>query len=531
MSRSRRHTRRQFLNDAVRLGTSLAALAALGPHNAQPALARSGSPERVQVLVADLSESTVADFARGQARGVAIVTTGGQVGLRATAGGTFTSGSLTLPFPATHVGLHWVIRSTAADAVAVEVRTSADGQTWSGWQLLTIEAVTDLAAGQEVFAALAGVPRAHFAQYRTTFQSGEPTTLASMTVTAINSVDGPREAVATAAVTSASFTTPDGKAFTVIPREGWGCDEGLRFRGRGELWPEMYVPAKKVVLHHTATANDYVDGAAEVRAIYTYHARTLRWGDIGYNSLIDKFGNIYEGRHGRGEDPATREVLSAAVVAGHVYGHNYGSTGVAAIGNFDQAQPTPAMTTAIDDVVTFECGRHFINPARSSDFLKSDGTWHTGLHNCSGHYESYNTACPGTVLKAYLDTLRANVATRLNWSTATMLSGPDQMTALTAPATLSFQWSSDVTSFCLEGWYKPADSENITYLTGYADAGYGDPLAKIQVWSNTNGALSGVFPNLAAGHYTMHVRAANGAYEANLTYLVKSATSTKPGRK
>jgi hypothetical protein len=50
----------------------------------------------------------------------------------------------------------------------------------------------------------------------------------------------------------------------------------------------MYVPAKKVVLHHTATSNAYVDGAAEVRAIYAYHAKTLRWGDIGYHSLIDK---------------------------------------------------------------------------------------------------------------------------------------------------------------------------------------------------------------------------------------------------
>ena len=78
----------------------------------------------------------------------------------------------------------------------------------------------------------------------------------------------------------------------------------------------MYVPAKKVVIHHTATSNTYTDGAAEVRAIYTYHTRTLGWGDIGYNALVDKYGNIYEGRHGRGEG-AGREILSADVVAGH----------------------------------------------------------------------------------------------------------------------------------------------------------------------------------------------------------------------
>ncbi len=483
--------------------------------------------------MADLSEATTADFARGQARDVAMVTMGGQAGLRATAGGAFTSGRVSLPFPATHVGLHWIIDSASADAVAVEVRTSADGQAWSVWQPLRIEAVADLAAGREVFAALAGVSRARFAQYRTTFQSSEPTTLTAMTVTAINAVDGPQGTVTTAAVTAASFTTPDGTSFAVITREGWGCDESFRFRRKSEVWPEMYVPAKKVVLHHTATSNDYVDGAAEVRAIYAYHARTLRWGDIGYHSLIDKYGNIYEGRHGRGEDPATREILSADVVAGHVYGHNYGSTGVAALGNFDQVSPTAAMTAAIEDVVAFECGRHAIDPAGSSDFLKSDGTWHTGLQSCSGHSDSYNTECPGTALKAYLPDLRTKVRTRLNWSTAPTLSGPGQQTVLTAPAALAFTWSPGaVTSFCLEGWYKPSDSENITYLRGYVDAGYGDPLAKKQVWTPTSNSSGISFADLPAGHYTMHVRGPdNGAYEANLTYLVNSATSPKPGRK
>jgi hypothetical protein len=96
----------------------------------------------------------------------------------------------------------------------------------------------------------------------------------------------------------------------------------------------MYVPVKKLILHHTAsdklaTALDQdseVD--AEVRAIYTYHARTLGWGDIGYNSLIGLNGKSYEGRHGRGSD-GTREVFSHDVVAGHAFEHNYGTCGVA----------------------------------------------------------------------------------------------------------------------------------------------------------------------------------------------------------
>ena len=84
------------------------------------------------------------------------------------------------------------------------------------------------------------------------------------------------------------------------------------------------------MVHHTATGNSYseLDAAAEVRAIYTYHAVSLGWGDIGYSSLIDAFGNIYEGRRGRG-DGGTREVLSADVVAGPAVRQHHGRTGVA----------------------------------------------------------------------------------------------------------------------------------------------------------------------------------------------------------
>jgi len=524
---AREGTRREFLGDAVRLAVGAAALATLGPQAALSAFAQGGPPERVKVLLDDLVESTAADFARGQARGVKIAVEAGHAALRGSQGGKFTSGVVSLPFPSTHLGLHWVVRDAPPEALAVEVRAGDDGITWSNWQRLTIEAVASLPSGQEVFAALIDGRRGRFAQYRVMFQTGQIATVDRVTVTAINSVDGPREPLA-ATVPSAVSVSAAGNTIDVISREGWGCDENLRFRVKTEIWPEMYVPAKKVVLHHTATSNGYIDGAAEVRAIYAYHARTLGWGDIGYNSLIDNSGLVYEGRHGRGEG-SLREILSAGVVAGHVTSHNYGSTGIAAIGNFDQATPTDSMLSSINNAVTFECGRHFIDPVKASDFLRSDNAWHSALNNVSGHDESYSTECPGAVLKSYLPTIRDTVVSRLGVGSSQELLNSTSQTEQAAPGSLSFSCISSC-SYCLEGWYKPPTSENISYLSGCGSGGYNDPLARAQVWAGP--ATSARFAGLAAGHYTMHVRAPSGRYEANLTFLVKkSSSSGKPPKK
>ena len=92
-----------------------------------------------------------------------------------------------------------------------------------------------------------------------------------------------------------------------------------RFDASGaESWPRMYVPVKKLVVHHTATTNDYTDAAAEVRAIYVYHAKELDWGDIGYHALIGRDGMVYEGRRGRG--PGAHLNLAAKSLAPPVAG-------------------------------------------------------------------------------------------------------------------------------------------------------------------------------------------------------------------
>lgn len=90
----------------------------------------------------------------------------------------------------------------------------------------------------------------------------------------------------------------------IITRPQWGADESMRC---GE--PRYDRAVRAGVVHHTAGSNDYApeDSAGMVRSIYEYHTRTLGWCDLGYNALIDKYGQVFEGRAGgwtgRSRDP------------------------------------------------------------------------------------------------------------------------------------------------------------------------------------------------------------------------------------
>jgi hypothetical protein len=107
----------------------------------------------------DIADATAADFARGKQRGVEIAAVNGRAVLRSAAGGGFTSGAVQLPFAATHLGLHWNVHSRAANAVAVALRTSGDGQMWSEWQPLNIEAVANSPGDKSPFQSMDMAPR------------------------------------------------------------------------------------------------------------------------------------------------------------------------------------------------------------------------------------------------------------------------------------------------------------------------------------------------------------------------------------
>ena len=82
--------------------------------------------------------------------------------------------------------------------------------------------------------------------------------------------------------------------------------------------------------------------AAQVRAIYAYHTKSLGHSDIDYNFLVDRFGRLYEGRAGGMDLP---------VLGGHTAGFNEHTFAVVALGNFETFSPPAADMAAIKDSI------------------------------------------------------------------------------------------------------------------------------------------------------------------------------------
>jgi len=86
----------------------------------------------------------------------------------------------------------------------------------------------------------------------------------------------------------------------ILSREVWGANEAIRRA------PPSYAPSLQFALvHHTAGTNSYTasQSAAIVRGIEIYHVNGNGWNDIGYNFLVDKYGQVFEGRYGGVERP------------------------------------------------------------------------------------------------------------------------------------------------------------------------------------------------------------------------------------
>ncbi|WP_345017297.1 N-acetylmuramoyl-L-alanine amidase [Streptomyces shaanxiensis] len=189
----------------------------------------------------------------------------------------------------------------------------------------------------------------------------------------------------------------------VVTRRGWGANESWR--------EKQFTYTKKVkaaFVHHTATGTKYSCSQVPslIRGIYRYHVKSMGWRDLGYNFLVDKCGNIYEGRAGGAAKP---------VLGAHTRGFNSNSMGIAVLGSYGSAKPSGAAVRGIARLTAWKLGLFGVNP-RAKTYLKSGGgnLYRKGknvrLNTISGHRDGFSTACPGLQLYRKLGTARAAAA-------------------------------------------------------------------------------------------------------------------------
>lgn len=174
----------------------------------------------------------------------------------------------------------------------------------------------------------------------------------------------------------------------IISRSEWGSPEPNR-----SSWKPAYYKLKRTIIHHTATtetSNSYAD----VRAIWHYHARSLKWGDIGYNYLIDSKGRIFQGRY---YDKAYAERNRVEVEAGHAYGHNKNTIGVSFIGDYRHKSLNSAAREAGAKIIGYKMAAYNIDPKGASPL---------GGAAIIGHHQVYNTSCPGTNIIRQFPTIK-----------------------------------------------------------------------------------------------------------------------------
>ncbi|MGH3344776.1 MAG: N-acetylmuramoyl-L-alanine amidase [Carbonactinosporaceae bacterium] len=215
----------------------------------------------------------------------------------------------------------------------------------------------------------------------------------------------PGESAADAGV---AVTGPAASAVAAVPqpnivtRAQWGADESLRsgFAGYGDT-------IKAAFVHHTAAVEHFKpspeDSAAVLRSIYAFDTQSRGWSDIGYNFVVDPYGQIFEGRWGGIDKP---------VIGSHTLNHNTDTFGVAVLGNYETQQPTAETVDAIEKVAAYKLSGYDRDPEGQVDYVDATGAAKT-IDVISGHRDVRSTLCPGEFLYPKLPEIRSGTSQRI----------------------------------------------------------------------------------------------------------------------
>ncbi|MDQ3874569.1 MAG: N-acetylmuramoyl-L-alanine amidase [Actinomycetota bacterium] len=189
----------------------------------------------------------------------------------------------------------------------------------------------------------------------------------------------------------------------IISRLSWGANERIR---RGS--PQYTTSVRFAVVHHTAGSNRYSrsESAAIVRGIQAYHVKSNGWNDIAYNFLVDKYGQVFEGRFGG----VTRNVVGA-----HAQGFNVGSVGVSLLGTYDRQPPSSASVASLTKLLAWRLDVAHLDPLSMFNWSsRGNPRFPAGtpafLRTVSGHRDTGFTDCPGDALYRRIPSLARKVS-------------------------------------------------------------------------------------------------------------------------
>ncbi len=177
--------------------------------------------------------------------------------------------------------------------------------------------------------------------------------------------------------TTAAEPGPVLETLEVIGRDGW--------RAAAVSGSFVSHVPERITIHHTAVALDQNrEAPGRIRGHQRFHQETKGWPDLAYHFMIDRDGNVYEGRpvDVRG-DTATE----------------YDPTGhllPCLEGDYDSQQPTDGQLESLVRLMAW--------------MVSSFGV---PVETIGGHRDHASTTCPGEAVYPLLDDLKARVVDRL----------------------------------------------------------------------------------------------------------------------
>ncbi|KQR16698.1 hypothetical protein ASF78_04900 [Cellulomonas sp. Leaf334] len=312
------------------------------------------------------------------------------------------------------LGVTWADPAVAVD---VEVRTRT-GSVWSDWVELGDEATTPDAGTAESARTLRGGTSSVWIGGSDAVQLSFPATGTPADVRLALVGTGPVDATAgaggartaTADDVSADTSTSDTASSVIaaavagpplFTRAQWGAaPQACAFDVASTL--------VAAVVHHTAGPNSYnsvAEAMAQIRNDQRYHQQGRGWCDMGYNFLVDKWGNIYEGR---------AESSFRPVIGVHAGGFNTRTVGISMLGDYSSIPPSAGVQESVARLIAWRLSAYHRDPASTTTYTTLGGEnsrYAAGttlaLPVVLGHRDVAFTACPGQLGYNTLGWLRA----------------------------------------------------------------------------------------------------------------------------